>query len=173
MDETIAGLMVHYRRFWSVKGEEVKVAYQKDRDYEYLWLITEPKSGTLEAYWTPCVNKGVAENILTEVAKLNEDSHLVILMDRAGWHNLDNKPPNISIINFPAKAPELNPVERLNQEVKKPVANKSYLKLKDKTDVIDLQIKKFFCSPERVKSIVSYPWLISQIDKIYERTYAK
>ncbi|MFN8672681.1 MAG: transposase [Candidatus Sericytochromatia bacterium] len=173
MDQTIVGLMVHYRRFWCVKGEEVKVAYQKDRKFDYLWLIGEVKTGELEAYWTPCVNKGVSQNIINDISKKYENNHLIILMDRAGWHNIENKPSNISFINFPPCSPELNSIERLNQEVKKPVANKSYLKLEDKTAIIDCELEKFFNFPEKVKSTISYPWLISQIDKIYEFIYSK
>ena len=42
-------------------------------------------------------------------------AHAVLLMDQAGWHTTAklDLPSNISIVQLPAKCPELNPVENI------------------------------------------------------------
>ncbi|MFN8671776.1 MAG: hypothetical protein U0457_06770 [Candidatus Sericytochromatia bacterium] len=51
------------------KRRRSKSSISKDRKFDYLWLIGEVKTGELEAYWTPCVNKGVSQNIINDISK--------------------------------------------------------------------------------------------------------
>ena len=55
---------------------------------------------------------------LAEIAQaVAQGAHAVLLMDQAGWHSsakLD-VPENITIVLFPSRSPELNPVENIWQ----------------------------------------------------------
>ena len=55
---------------------------------------------------------------LAEISQaVAQGAHAVLLMDQAGWHSsakLD-VPDNITIVLFPARSPELNPVENIWQ----------------------------------------------------------
>lgn len=44
-----------------------------------------------------------------------EDTHVVLVLDQAGWHKAKNLivPQNITLLYLPAYSPELNPIERL------------------------------------------------------------
>jgi transposase len=50
-------------------------------------------------------------------ARVTPGRHCVLLLDQAGWHLSDGLeiPPNVSILPFPPKCPELNPVENIWQ----------------------------------------------------------
>ena len=50
-------------------------------------------------------------------ARVTPGRHCVLLLDQAGWHLSDGLevPANISILPFPPKCPELNPVENVWQ----------------------------------------------------------
>jgi transposase len=50
-------------------------------------------------------------------ARVTPGRHCVLLLDQAGWHLSDHLvvPANISILPFPPKCPELNPVENVWQ----------------------------------------------------------
>jgi transposase len=55
---------------------------------------------------------------LAEISQaVAQGAHAVLLMDQAGWHSsakLD-VPDNITIVLFPSRSPELNPVENVWQ----------------------------------------------------------
>lgn len=48
-------------------------------------------------------------------ASVKEDAHMILIMDRAGYHLAKNLkiPPNITTLYLPPYSPELNPVENL------------------------------------------------------------
>ena len=48
-------------------------------------------------------------------ASVAADVHVVLVLDRAGWHLANDLqvPPNITLLHLPPYSPELNPVERL------------------------------------------------------------
>ncbi len=56
---------------------------------------------------------------LSHMSKEYANDIVVLIMDGAGWHKLQDLeiPENIKIIHLPAYAPELNPVERLLKEI--------------------------------------------------------
>ena len=54
-------------------------------------------------------------------ATIAEDEHVLLVLDRAGWHtaNALDVPESITLESLPARSPELNPVERLWLYLKK------------------------------------------------------
>jgi transposase len=55
---------------------------------------------------------------LAEISQaVAQDAHAVLLMDQAGWHSSAKLkvPDNITIVLFPSRSPELNPVENVWQ----------------------------------------------------------
>jgi transposase len=66
----------------------------------------------------PFCNSTTMEMHLAEISQaVAQGAHAVLLMDQAGWHSsakLD-VPDNITIVLFPSRSPELNPVENVWQ----------------------------------------------------------
>ena len=66
----------------------------------------------------PFCNSTTMEMHLAEISlAVAQGAHAVLLMDQAGWHSsakLD-VPDNITIVLFPSRSPELNPVENVWQ----------------------------------------------------------
>ena len=66
----------------------------------------------------PFCNSTTMEMHLAEISQaVAQGAHAVLLMDQAGWHSsakLD-VPDNITIVLFPSRSPELNPVENIWQ----------------------------------------------------------
>src|SRR5215210_4173681 len=55
---------------------------------------------------------------LEEIARrVARGAHAVLLLDRAGWHTTGHLvvPKNLTLVFLPARAPELNPVEKVWQ----------------------------------------------------------
>jgi len=69
----------------------------------------------------PFCNSTTMEMHLAEISlAVAQGAHAVLLMDQAGWHSsakLD-VPDNITIVLFPSRSPELNPVENVWQSLR-------------------------------------------------------
>ena len=64
----------------------------------------------------PEANTAGMQRFLDEFAKtIGVDEHVVLVLDRAGWHGAKalRVPANITLVALPAYSPELNPVERV------------------------------------------------------------
>ena len=82
-----------------------------------------------------------------------------LVMDCAPWHTAKTLviPRNIRIFYLPAYSPELNPVERLWQDLKaKLIKNKIYKTIKDLENAVCNAILKFY--PAHMRSICSFDY---------------
>jgi transposase len=101
---------------------------------------------------TEAMNLYLAE-IATQIAP---DAHAALLVDWAGWH-LSGRlivPPNITLIPFPAKCPELNPQENIWQFMRENWLSNRIFKSFD--DIVD------HCC-EAWNKLVDQPWRITSI----------
>ena len=67
-----------------------------------------------------------------------KDYHLIIIWDNAGFHRsklLENE--NLSIIFLPSYSPQLNPVERFYQEMRKVTANQIFENIEVQENLIE------------------------------------
>ncbi|GHU16296.1 hypothetical protein FACS189472_01040 [Alphaproteobacteria bacterium] len=62
---------------------------------------------------------------LQELSKIYEGLPIALIIDGAGWHKSDDLeiPENIGIFILPPYSPELNPVERFLEYIKKNILN--------------------------------------------------
>ena len=84
----------------------------------YIFGAICPKDGKGAALVMPRCNTEAMNLHLAEIAtQIAPGAHAVLLVDQAGWHLSDRLivPPNITLISFPAKCPELNPQENIWQ----------------------------------------------------------
>jgi len=96
---------------------------------------------------------------LAEIAQaVAPGAHAVLLMDQAGWHTTSklDLPSNISIVQLPAKCPELNPVENIWQFMRDNWLSNRIFKSHD--DIVD------HCC-EAWNKLVAQPWRIMSIGR--------
>lgn len=78
---------------------------------------------------------------LRDFAKqLPQNAHVLLVMDRAGWHNSKELeiPENISILSLPAYSPELNPAELIWRQLRqKKLSNRLYPTIDDLEAAVD------------------------------------
>ncbi len=89
-------------------------------------------------------------------AEIDKGAHAVILLDQAGWHTTPKLivPANITLMELPPRAPELNPVENLWQFMRD-----NWLSSRVFTSYDD--ILAHCC--ESWNKIIDQPWRISSI----------
>jgi transposase len=93
-------------------------------------------------------------------ATLEEDAHVALVLDGAGWHGARDLvvPPNISPIPLPPYAPELNPVERVWLYLRERWLSHRLL---DGYDAILEACCEAWnaLTPERIRSLTAFPWI--------------
>lgn len=122
-DESRFGLHLPcYRRLtgFGVKPKQVVLPL-----YEYYWMYAAVEPTTGEAFWLemPHLNADCFEVFLAQFAQHYQESLNIMLIDGAPAHVAKRVqvPPNVLLLRFPAYSPELNPVERLWQDLKRRV----------------------------------------------------
>ena len=74
---------------------------------------------------------------------------------------------------LPSYSPELNPAERVFEEVRSRVEGKVYESLHDKRQEAESYLKELAADPERVKGLCSWGWLRTSLESLprYTRNY--
>jgi len=104
---------------------------------------------------------------LKDFSKQNPKELKIIIIDNAGFHSTKNVelPNNIVLIPIPPYSPELNPAERVWQEVKSKISMKIYDKLENlENKVIDI-INSF--SKNDISSLTNYPFIENAYSSIF------
>jgi len=95
---------------------------QTQYDYLYVFGAACPQTGQTAGLLAPYVNTHSVNAFFKEFEKeIKPDVHVIMIWDRAGFHTSNNVrvPENISLIHLPAYSPQLNPIEKLWQHLRK------------------------------------------------------
>jgi transposase-like protein len=138
------------------------------REYTYAYAAVSLAEGILDSLVLPVVNAHAMSLFLSEVSQRHPDDFILIVMDKAGWHQArDLKvPKNMRIIFLPPHSPELNPVEHLWDEIReKWFPNKVFKSLDAVENVLVDALYSLEQSPERIASITGFDWIYDLILK--------
>ena len=115
--------MTTLQRMWAEKGKPLSVKVKQGYKSFYTYASVSPHTGDAFSLLLPEVNTDMMNIYMNELTKAYHDKEIVLIMDQAGWHKAKdlNVPNNITIKFLPPYSPELNPVEKLWQWVKKEV----------------------------------------------------
>lgn len=127
--------------------------------YTYLYKAVNPRTGESFDLVMPIINTEGLNKFLEEFKKYIGERKVILIMDNASFHKSKGLtiPDGIEIEYLPPYSPELNPVERVFQDIKKHFKNKifeSLDKLEEKLfDVINS------LSENHLKSLTFYPYI--------------
>ncbi len=129
-----------------------KIGYE----YLYLYVSLKPFTGEMFAMFLPRLNKECFGIFASERSQTLERKTLMVA-DGATAHRLVSE--KIELVKLPAYAPELNPVERFFEELRRKLEFYVFESL-DQAEVYLTEIlAKYFESPETVKSLTLYPYI--------------
>ena len=131
-DESRLGLHLPLRR--RLTGNGVKPVQVVEPLYESYWLSAAVEPTTGEAFWweLPSLDATCFGILLAEFGQAYTESLNIVLLDQAPAHVAQrvSVPDNIVLVWLPAYSPELNPVERLWED------------LKARIDVVDTRVRR-------------------------------
>jgi len=127
-DEGRFGLHPDVGRCWALTGQRPVSMVNPGYKNFYVYSSVAPRSGKSFHWILPWVNTNVMSFYLQKMSAEYSDEKIILIMDQAGWHASRDLvcPGNISIKFLPAYSPELNPVERLWQWLRRHVCRNRY-----------------------------------------------
>lgn len=88
------------------------------------------------------------------------ETETVLILDGGGSHRsekVDDGEPDNQVL--PPHAPELNPVERFFQQVRRELKNKVYETYEEVEKAVEELFKKYLARPEAIKRLTNFHWL--------------
>jgi len=127
-------------------------------EYLYLYISIKPLTGEIFAMFLPRLDKVCFNIFAQERGKLLKQRTLMIV-DGAGAHRLEEENSWLELSKLPAYSPELNPVERFFQELRRKLKFRVFDSLDEAEEFVTEALKEFLTDKERVKSLTMYPYI--------------
>ena len=139
--------------------------------YEYYWLYGAVEPATGEAFYLemPWLNSECFSIYLRELGTHYGDSLCVVLLDNAPAHlaRAVEVPENVVLLFLPPYSPELNPAERLWQDIKRrlDVFDEA---VRSSLDGLKAHVAEIVRSyrPAELASLTSYDYLLDALDAL-------
>jgi hypothetical protein len=165
-DEARFGRITDPRRCWAPYPMRPICKAMLTREYTYAYAAVSVTDGALDTLILPAANTACMQLFLTEVATRHPNDRIVMVADGAGWHQSTQLtlPDNLFLLKLPPYSPELNPVENLWDELReKSFGNLVFDSMTSLETHLEAALKNFELDIDRVKSIVSWPWIINAL----------
>jgi hypothetical protein len=164
-DEQRIGLRGTARRVWGRRGVKVRQRLQLRYEWAYLFAAVDARAGTL---WWDWLDTMKAADLRPVIAELRARG----LLDALVWDGAPSHadaavravgPP---LVALPPYSPELNPAERLFEEVRRRVEGTVYATLADKVAAVQAFLDELDADPARVRSLCGWDWLTAAHDSL-------
>lgn len=151
--------MTVLKRAITLAGIKPVGPYQHRFVYRYCYSLVEPMQGDHFFVTAPHVNTLYFEYMLQEFSDHEPEVFKIIFLDKAGYHKAKalKIPENIRLVFLPSSNPELNPVERLWQDMKNKVAFQNFKNEQELESWITNTAKEY--SDQQIASLTGYPYI--------------
>ena len=167
-DEHRYGLIPVVRRCWSLRGVRPVAPYQTKYEWSYLYSALEVDGdNAAEFLCLPGVSLELSQLFLAHLSAQDPQAEHVVIWDQAGFHpkpGASTLPKNIHLLPLPPYSPELNPVEIIGDLIKDRIANTLWNTFEALEEAISEELRPLGQSAERVRRLVSHPWLLEQVN---------
>ncbi|MCF2145997.1 IS630 family transposase [Desmonostoc muscorum LEGE 12446] len=162
-DETRVGLKTLTGKVITAPGVKPTVAVKWERENFWIYGAIEPLTGQHFQQEYPQLNGDYFQQFLDWLSQQLGSDYAILQIDQAPAHisSAINWPENIIPLLQPPHAPELNPIERLWQFLKKSLKNELFSDLQD----LRTRLQQLFeqLTSEQVISISSYNFILEAL----------
>ena len=159
-DECRIGLMPTVRHRITLSGVKPIQTAKPAYDYFYLYGAVEPETGQRFFAEHERLNSDCFQDFLDRFSKAFARSHNVMILDNGQFHKANklSVPSNVELTFLPPYSPELNPVERLWQDLKDYVAFHLHESLSALKKKVRSKLETY--TDETVASLTGYEYLL-------------
>jgi transposase len=162
-DEMRLGLHGQVRRRWAPRGIKLRQRVEVKYQWRYLALAVSA-AGALQWRWLDNMNKdGIAETVgawrdggIDALVWDSAPSHRAKVVRQAG-------PP---LVALPPYSPELNPAERVFEELRRAVEGRVWGTVEAKVAAVDGLLQDLARSPKRVRQLASWAWIRAALSEL-------
>ena len=161
-DELRLGLRGTTRRVWGRRGVKVRQRLQLKYEWRYLFAAVDGQAGRIWWDWLPSMK---AEALWPTIAGIQE----VDILDGLVWDNApshrdaDITDLDLACVGLPPYSPELNPAERLFEEIRRRVEGRAYPTLDAKAAEVQAFLDELDADPARVRRLCGWDWINAAI----------
>jgi hypothetical protein len=156
-DEMRLGLRGLVRRVWAPRGVKVRQARVLTYAWRYLALAVNGLTGALRWTWTASMRKEAIAAVVSEWRRAGLET---VVWDGAASHRARLvREIGLRLVTQPPAAPELNPAERVFQELRRAVAGRSYPTLDAKVALVDQELQALAADPDRLRRLTGWAWI--------------
>jgi DDE superfamily endonuclease len=156
-DEMRVGLMGQVRKVWAPRGVKVRQRVQLERKWRYLALAVDGRRGRLSWCWIASMKEPA---IAEAVRHWRADGVEAVVWDGAKGHRGEAvRQVGVALVQQPPYAPEVQPAERVFEELRRAIEGKVYPSLEAKVAAVEAEVAQWAADPERVKQLTGWAWI--------------
>ena len=171
-DEMRYGLLPVTRRVWTLKGVRAVVTVHPRYQWGYLFGALQVGGEGTHFCYCSAATLEMCQAVLQQLAAREPEAIHVVLWDGAGFHPGDGAPDlpaNVRLLAFPPYSPELNPVEKLWDQVKDRICNQPFGSLRALEAVMTDFLQAFWDDARRVVNLIGEGWLLTQANHFFRQ----
>ena len=167
-DEMRLGLRGVTRRVWGRRGVKVRQRLQLTYEWRYLFAAVDGQAGRVWWNWVPSMK---AEALWPTIAGIQESD----LLDGLVWDNApshrdgDITDLDLAFVGLPSYSPELNPAERLFEEIRRRFEGTVYVTLDAKVADVQAFLEELDADPPRVRLLCGWDWINDAVASLSNR----
>ncbi len=162
-DEMRVGLRGTVRRVWGRRGVKVRQRVQTVYEWMYLFCVVDGRRGKLLWSW---IDSMKSDRIAAAVNGLKRGTDMEALVwDGARGHRSRLvEAVGLPTVVQPAYSPELNPAERVFEEIRRWVEGRIYGSIEEKVEAVNSYLRRLESDPSRVRSLAGWDWITEAIN---------
>lgn len=152
------GLHGTVRRVWGRRGVKVRQRVQFSYKWRYLVLVVDVRTGRLWWNWNETMQ---ADELIPLVRGMQATTDIAaVVWDGAPSHH-DGRLPRIGLplIALPPYSPELNPAERVFEELRAEIEGRVFATLDEKVAAVEAILQAWDADPARVRQLAGWTWI--------------
>jgi transposase len=164
-DEARFGLHPCHRRAWVARGVRAHKSSRCQYHWQHVWAALQVGGSGSEFYYSNKVDADLSGEFLKQISRRDPWATHVVIWDGAGYHprNGDERiPDNVVVLRQPPYSPELNPVERLWDQLRDGLCNRNWRCLDQLLEAATRWLKEFWEDPRRIFSLIGRGWMLQQ-----------
>jgi transposase len=159
-----SGTRSQSKRRWASSGHRPLCKVKLGYEFTYLYCAIAPAIGRMVALLLPDMSLQCFELFMDyfklQTRALHGNHPVVIIADKAGCHQKRIcRRKGIALEHLPRGCPELNPVERFFEELRKDLADRIFSNLKEVELFLSKLLKKYWQHPKRIIRLCNYPYM--------------
>lgn len=149
---------------WAPQGHRPLCRVKLGYAFTYLYAAIAPATGKLIALLLPEMTKDCfslfIDHFKKETKRLHGNHKVVLIADGAGAHQASIcEQRGLAFEKLPTACPELNPVERFFEELRKELSNRVFDTIRQVENQLCRILKKYFSCPDSLIQLCHYPYI--------------